>query len=1737
MYSKNSAPILTTLLLLILGSSLPSAGTNYPLELHPNLALGSQESMYEFPDVGDQVNLLNGNLHFSVPLGLSYPVAENFRYGLALHYNSNVWRRTDFTDKGRDVVRSDPNPFSNAGLGWELSFGRLLAPITEWNDSTRWIYVAPDGAQRLFYDTLHHDVTESDPGETLYTRDSSYLRLRKISDTERRLEFPDGSYKIFRSSSVGWRIAEHRNSFDKGITIRYYADKWEIEDDWGRIQSVFFRTDATGSFGKIVDRVELTAFDGQTATYHFTYADLWLDRECADNDPNTNNSVKVPFLTRIDRPDGTYYRFWVRPNAESCHNGGRLGKVKLPTLGMVHYTYRNNAFVPAGCTSLLKPALQANDGLMARTLLGPGGENLGAWQLDTLARPMYEGTDCDGKALDLRRHVNLPSGDLERFWFNVTTHSNAAERSSYGAGSYRSKSDGAALRYQAIDRDIDRSNAVPLINQWTHHEYDRALDPLSIEKLFQNPRIQYLRKQFPDDTLASGARAWTFTRKFDFDGLGHYRQVHNWDNWGLGSYGGKSTKARTEYSAASGNYQEAGYSMPGPNDPWVLDVYTQQWRKTGDETERVTTEYVFNPTTGFLDRVRKWKDPWNRGNHDVLIINTPDAWGNVIQKRFYGGDTQWISADSAGAATTSGAEYTKLYTNDHGALSSERWAKSQTNPLPWFLTDRDIDPWTGLTSASRDSAGIETEFTYDLMSRLLTKFPQSGHGANEFLTYTSAVGDGLDGATVEHRWLGEDGTLMKSTKRIQDAFGRAWGEAILRPNGSWVYHVADRNAQGWVTSQTWDHVTENQIGWDTRRVKFSDYDPWGRWRLKTWDIVNSVTGLKQATERREYRGSRWKKETRYFSYAQTRGPGIQENTRILDRNGRLVQADVELFLENKRDLVRSYQVVNHYNLGGQVIKSTTSGQPARLLSEYDGRGFFSRSVDLQDDSTVREVVAYDPLGNPARVINEHGDLTSRYDAAGRLLEVHETQAPSRWWTRNTYSDTNQTANWAKGKLVSSTRYNRYPNVGAVNSYQTHFSGAYAQVTTRYSYGNPGGTISRKELEIRDRDQTHWTFVQGETLDEVGNLVELEYPYCSVCPEDLNWNIPRRKIFLNRELGKITSVSETKRNGQHRAWVDGVDYYPAGQVKEIRFANKIVERYGYRSQGPPRRSTVEVVDEDDYPVYEREFGELIYDSSDNLVYANGWLIPKYESDFVQNESPRNDTPFNATFHEEACFTDPLGRPAYDRTTNCEEPIVYDANNQVVMVVELDRPYHEQEKLFTSFSTFEGEPLREIRFGLNVHNGDERSGDHVEEITDWIPGPGQRVGKGHWTRDLGSPYYQREEILFLHSFAAPSNERGWAVKQGSSRGNPSLEKIDYDQAINGPEVLRFKNDLTLCEQNPYIPCAPKGAIDGGCLYATEIWKPNLCRWSGDLNSRKPYDKPGNDECAAACLACCERYINSAYGDFLGGMCELWAGVAQIGPNGFLDEMYNRILQQFGSETANTFRSHFENTTAAGWKEVINPFCGELQDRADDNAKGQCIKQCLSKFQREASCENSVNIRIRPRMFSQLPTKPPIHDHPFVGEWHYQWLQNKSGGPGWIVNVRGTPVGQPCKPNTWCAGKKVDWDVTQGSVDDVWNCYLEPSCERSGVTGQGFTRSIAIVCEANKPNEIEEPEDDDDNEKENDPPDSPPGGGGGGSGGHRPGAPTTHWCEAYYTNKDPVHYGQDVFGENMTVKDCSL
>src|SRR5437867_2987123 len=132
---------------------------------------------------GENIDVLNGGLHLTVPIGPRYQVNDRLGYQIGLSYNSKVWDYSDY-DAGQ-LTSVKPYNEGSMGIGFTLGFGRLLqdahhrpcsgAGTPECNTRT-WKWITPDGNQHdiWFLEDRTGNTTPDNTEYPLATTDSSH---------------------------------------------------------------------------------------------------------------------------------------------------------------------------------------------------------------------------------------------------------------------------------------------------------------------------------------------------------------------------------------------------------------------------------------------------------------------------------------------------------------------------------------------------------------------------------------------------------------------------------------------------------------------------------------------------------------------------------------------------------------------------------------------------------------------------------------------------------------------------------------------------------------------------------------------------------------------------------------------------------------------------------------------------------------------------------------------------------------------------------------------------------------------------------------------------------------------------------------------------------------------------------------------------------------------------------------------------------------------------------------------------------------------------------------------------------------------------------------------------------------------------------------------------------------------------------------------------------------------------
>jgi hypothetical protein len=546
------APGIAALLLFILATSASA------VIQHPSLERGfSADTAFQVGDI-DHVNLFNGGLSITIPIGQSYPAGGSFSYQLTLVYSSKLWDWETICDPTIDPpsTRCQHQPKSgydfNAGFGWTLSLGKLIPPDTLGrNDTPDWLYVGPDGSEHVFYDS----VIDGGPthGQFLYTRDNSFLRLRNLG-TSLELHFPDGVIHTF--DPIG-NLLSMQDAFTNRVTVSRSANglTWTLADAY-RSHTIKFANFAMDGVSKpLVTEVNLAAFDGQTATYRLGYAPASVERPLPFSEASGGGQIPVippratvQILTSVTFPDGSKYEMprsrhnLSCPTTTGCIETGTIARLTLPTGGHLAWEYGPYAF-PTGTEIAARPTgagpnlviawLTSVPGVSRRMLQSPGGSTLGTWTYGR--RWGRRGSSIGGfRDIEIIRTVTDAAGNKTEHYFVALQDADTQEVPDrrrlwiQGLPYTPFVSQGSGLRQGFLSREVFAGTGSDRKRQfYVRYEHDRQ--PFNQTQVWDiTRRVAYETTRYLPGSTESEVR------RTNYDCLGHYRQMDTFGNFGRG---------------------------------------------------------------------------------------------------------------------------------------------------------------------------------------------------------------------------------------------------------------------------------------------------------------------------------------------------------------------------------------------------------------------------------------------------------------------------------------------------------------------------------------------------------------------------------------------------------------------------------------------------------------------------------------------------------------------------------------------------------------------------------------------------------------------------------------------------------------------------------------------------------------------------------------------------------------------------------------------------------------------------------------------------------------------------------------------------------------------------------------------------------------------------------------------------------------------------------------------------
>lgn len=1156
------------LLLLSLLAAVSASGQTTGNQLPTTDRGFKPELVYQFNGF-DTVNLFNGNLNLTIPLA-SYPVAADVSYSFVLRFSGNVFQHW-WDCPHTPIWVEDPPPctlkwtsqYGTTGLGWNLGFGELQTAHSLYYDHEpvggTFKYISPDGAEHLFYETLHEpkcggsissNCDQKHP-DVWYTRDGTYLRLKNYG-SYKIVEFPNGERHRFRqtgewsyqldyifgaSSTLGgdnipttnWVRFEH---FSNGTG---FGVNTKVSDSHGREHWLYSRTDQ--NYG--LDRATLTApkmpadpaNTAPYAEYNFIYnnwgsgttdgARVTIPWPC---DVNNQGSEAVNFLSRVVMPSGEQWKFDY--NQSTCNGAGALVRATLPTGGRLNWSYQTYHPTQDGvgqASGVKERCMRTDDQACSLT-------DLNAAQVQYMTYTPVAATGTVATSTEVETYARNAANTAWRRDTRVKNYFAGIHGAAAGLPFTGSITDGSPsgrfLSSETWNCDPE-TNACPTLErrQFLKYEFD---DPGACHLDYpcmreRNRRVVTERTEYTSD----GSRVADVNHS-EFDGLGHYRKTVTSGSFASGNnketYTGYNLTTRLFnpfstppmgsdvgiYALNSNGTRAAGYLGLEYSDSWILNTYTEARTREYTNNGTITTysDACFDPWTGFLKRKRAMRtdnDGWADPN-DVLTEYTRDSvTGYPSREEIFGGDKQTISVDSLCGLSAPTTPVSRVdHTYQYGVLKTSKFFG-----MPWYSVNNTvIDKWTGLVLESRDVTDMATTFVYDRQRRMTTVTPP-GLSSTTY-TYNPYV-SASSPANVQAK-TGSGDLSVEQTWEF-DLFGRISREKKLMPNNTWSVMKTFYDSTG-NRSAVSEAETESIADY-TKKTQYANYDAFGR--------VGTIITPDNKTTSITYAGERL--TTRSYAVAKPEGEvnvSVQEER---DRAGRLIKLT--------EDVGGSAQVVTDYTYDEVNRLSTVkvAGAQERKF-HYDGRGFLTSEEHPESGVTS---YTYDARGLIVDKITPVATLVHTYDVAGRvktvtqsgsgLLKVFNYDRPSDFWTQDQ----------SMGKLDNATRYNRSAELGEVTVKET------------YIYSGVGGRMSQKNTSVVRPNGESASFYDVYSYNSLGDLSSLQYPNCS-SGSCLSLSAPSRSVTTTYKHGMVTAVPG------YTPDVNGITYYPNGFVDTITHKN-------------------------------------------------------------------------------------------------------------------------------------------------------------------------------------------------------------------------------------------------------------------------------------------------------------------------------------------------------------------------------------------------------------------------------------------------------------------------------------------------------------------------------------------------------------------------------------------------------
>jgi YD repeat-containing protein len=1027
-----------------------------------------------------------------------------------------------------------------------------------------------------------------------------------------RVEFPDGTLQYFHAADgrLKWindrfdnwvQVAYTSIDCDGNAGTSEKCDVWTIMDGYAdtastRSHTVTFKNKASkynpANFQQVVSTVSLDAFgDGDPAVYTFHYLDDGGDATsvgrggCGDWISTDPTSVLVPLLSSVDLPDGSKFQMeYLEMDSGACASGA-LDRLTLPTGGAIQWNYADYTLPLQECN---QQDFWTNwyGGVVKRSFFQPGATNAEAvWTYAPLITPRNPGqlipTNCWGVSglmmpyppQEFTNTVVNPAGDKTVHYFSVyppgATSGNAGpfKGPEYGLPFTRFdelETGGRALTSAVYDCVSAGCASGSTLVRKTYVQY-AGDGTAGVSPKSRNSRVERERVTHETDTGCSSATCRVDRDFSDFDGYGHYRKTSITSNFP--SSVSRETFTGFNPGSSSTGKDSSGNEYFSETEPWILGTYDSSWTKEG--TNQATRSlFTFDSSTGVLLSSRKLKaglpsgstDPGAipSGDNDLLTVycrntsasggtGTAASRGFVTSQRHVGGDHAAIPTGDLCSIARSEGRYFMNYGYTFSGMNLTK-RTSEWDSSGFLSSDEDLDTSTGLVKASRDSAGLQTSFSYDSMGRLEEVKPPSQAWTlfdYDVTATTPRVGIQL-WAYGQSATTDPAGDAVKDDYLYYDGFGRVILSKTRMPSISnateWAATKTEYDASGRIAnvSTPMKRTTPDfETLTTTSKTTFS-YDALGRTtEVKVPDNSATRTG---------YTGDRLR-EVSVVEAPTQQNPSPTPRVRsseVYDGRGRLVKVTEKSNGTSSTNLTGGDTISAYeYDVADRLAKVTSTGTSSQQRTfTYDNRGWLETEQHPEKGLSGNGSVTYGSETDAAKGHDAVGlvwfvsegsganaiSVSNTYDAAQRLTSV--VDGAGRTVKTFEYATASSGSDYRKGKLYRAIRYN-YLNAGTII------------VTETYKYAGLGGRLSSVETKVVHKsasgvETTINQFTHSvEHESNFGRDKTITYPTCNAtgCSTALGL-ASVGQLFDKGALETVTSYAT-------------IAYDPTGMVNQVR----------------------------------------------------------------------------------------------------------------------------------------------------------------------------------------------------------------------------------------------------------------------------------------------------------------------------------------------------------------------------------------------------------------------------------------------------------------------------------------------------------------------------------------------------------------------------------------------------------